>query len=259
MNDQPMPEHRESHVRVIADGSLVTLLIDRPEKANALTTDSLATISDALVGASADPSVRLVALRGTGTRVFCGGADLKEARLETVTAAQARRFDGLWDRVAGLFEKLPCTTVAAINGACLGGGLSLAAACDIRVASNSAYFSYPVAKNGFMPSPDDVKRLVTLIGPSRTHRLLVVGLEISAREALDIGLVDMVVAEAEMDDALSELRERIEQGRMLSQTVAKRLIRCAAHSKAFADDCYQAIYDGDESFAKKLMLRFIMD
>lgn len=182
-----MPE-AEGRIRAArdGDGDVLTITIDRPERANALTGAMLAALAEAVEAAPSD--LRMLVLTGTGLRAFCAGADLGEAH------AGLARSPG-WERLSGAVAALSCLSVAAINGALVGGGFGMALACDIRLAVPSATFHYPVARLGFLPPPSDPVRLARLVGPARAKLLLAGGARLDASEALAFGLVDRIVAD----------------------------------------------------------------
>ena len=180
-------------IRSEAGDGLLTLTLDRPDKANALTAAMIGALTDALDAAAAS-DLRAVILTGAG-RVFSAGADLDEARAGLATSP-------LWERLSARVATMPCLTIAALNGTLAGGAFGMALACDLRLTVPAANFFYPVMKLGFLPQPSDPRRLVALVGPSRAAMILMAGQKIGAEEALAWGLVDRVVpAEALLEAA----------------------------------------------------------
>lgn len=169
-------------IRTARDGDVLTLTIDRADKANSLTA---AMLSDLIAAVGDAGDARLLILTGAGDRVFSAGADLEEARAGLATSP-------LWEELSGAIAALPCLTVAALNGTLAGGAFGMALACDIRLSVPGAAFFYPVAKLGFLPQPSDPARLTRLIGPARAKLILVGGVRIEAPEALAYGLVDRI-------------------------------------------------------------------
>ncbi|MEY8828623.1 enoyl-CoA hydratase/isomerase family protein [Sedimentitalea sp. XS_ASV28] len=164
------------------DDGLWTVTLNRPDKANSLTAamlDELAGIAEEATGA------RALILTGAG-RVFSAGADLDEARAGLATS-------DVWERLSGAIARLPCLTIAALNGTLAGGAMGMALACDLRIAVPDARFFYPVMKLGFLPQPSDPIRLAALVGPARTRLILMAGQRITAQDALQFGLVDRLV------------------------------------------------------------------
>ncbi|WP_299648251.1 enoyl-CoA hydratase/isomerase family protein [uncultured Jannaschia sp.] len=169
-------------IRAARDGDVLTLTLDRPEKANALTAGMLT----ALLGHVREADdLRLMILTGAGDAVFSAGADLGEMRAGLATSP-------LWEEVSGAIATMPCLTVAALNGTLAGGSFGMALACDIRLAVPHAAFFYPVAKLGFLPQPSDPARLARLVGPARAKLILAGGARLDASEALAFGLVDRI-------------------------------------------------------------------
>lgn len=164
-------------------GDVLTVTINRPDKANSLTHAMLSELADVMEIAQ---DARAVILTGRG-KVFSAGADLEEAR-----AGLAK--SDVWERLSGAIAGLPGLTIAALNGTLAGGAMGMALACDLRIAVPEAKFFYPVMKLGFLPQPSDPTRMAALIGPSRTKLILMGGQKIVAQEALAFGLIDRIVA-----------------------------------------------------------------
>ncbi|WP_434289943.1 enoyl-CoA hydratase/isomerase family protein [Celeribacter sp. SCSIO 80788] len=179
------------------DGALWTVTLNRPEKANSLTS---AMLSDLIgIAQEARSAAKVFVLTGAG-KVFSAGADLDEARAGLATSP-------LWEDLSGAIADLPCLTIAALNGTLAGGAFGMALACDFRLADPGAKFFYPVMKLGFLPQPSDPKRMVTLIGPARAKMILMAGQKITADEALSWGLVDRLVSAADQGAAIADLSE----------------------------------------------------
>ncbi len=174
-------------ISVRDDGGLRVLVLDRADKANALTAAMLAALADA-VGQAAAEGVPALVLTGAG-RVFSAGADLGEM-------GQGLGASPVWSQAAGALARFPGLTVAALNGTLAGGAFGLALACDLRVCVPGAEFFYPVMARGYLPQRDDPKRLAALVGPSRARMILLAGARIGAGEAQAWGLVDAVAEDA---------------------------------------------------------------
>jgi len=181
-------------IRLEQDGGLWTVTIDRPDKANSLTGAMLGELVD--IARSAKEAKALI-LTGQGA-VFSAGADLEEARAGLATSE-------LWEQLSGAIAALPGLSIAALNGTLAGGAMGMALACDLRIAVPSAKFFYPVMKLGFLPQPSDPARMAALIGPARTKLILMGGQRITAEEALGFGLIDRIVAPADLLPVAREL------------------------------------------------------
>ncbi len=176
--------------------------IARPKKANALTEDMLQQLSDIFGQVKLEGDLKVLVITGAGDRVFCAGADLSE--LSNYTVDQS---DTLWDDMANTLAMLPILTIAKINGPCIGGGLTLALSCDIRIAVRESVFEYPAHKNNVLPGNQDFERLRQLIGPGRTATLLLGGLRIDASEAHSWGLIDRLSDRESLDLEVDSLCE----------------------------------------------------
>lgn len=173
-----------------ADGGLLTLTLNRPEKANALTGEMLGALCEAIETTAA----RALILTGRGT-VFSAGADLDEA-------PKGLAVSPLWERLSGAIAGFPGLTVAALNGTVAGGAMGMVLACDIRLAVPGAKAFYPVMRLGYRPQPSDPARLASLIGPARAKMILICGQKVAHEEALQWGLFDRIV-----DDPETEARQ----------------------------------------------------
>ena len=178
------------------DAGVMTVTLNRPAKANALNATMLTALAEAFEQAARNPDLRALLVTAAGDRAFCAGADLSE--LASLTESTESEGDDLWTQMAGRLRALPILTIAVMNGTCMGGGLTLALGCDIRVAVPEAWFQYPVLKNNVMPAQYDVNSLVRLVGPGRSSAILLGGDKLSAEEALHWGLVDRLANRSEL-------------------------------------------------------------
>jgi len=171
------------------DGPIVTLTLDRPDKANALTETMLRDLVDAVHGAR---DAAALILTGTG-KVFSAGADLDAARAGLATSP-------LWEEVSGAIADVQGLTIAALNGTVAGGANGMVLACDLRIVVPGAKFFYPVMKLGYLPQPSDPVRMAALIGPARTKLVMLGGHKMTTEQALGFGLVDEIVEAAHLMD-----------------------------------------------------------
>ncbi|MGB0960849.1 MAG: enoyl-CoA hydratase/isomerase family protein [Halocynthiibacter sp.] len=168
-----------------------TVTINRPDKANSLTTQMIEDLID--VATKANGACNAFILTGAG-RVFSAGADLEEAHNGLATS-------DVWERLSAAVAALPCLTIAALNGTLAGGANGMALACDLRIAVPQAKFFYPVMALGFLPQPSDPVRLKKLVGPARAKYILMAGQKISAQEAYAFGLIDQIVEDQDVIEA----------------------------------------------------------
>jgi len=162
-------------------GDCLTVRINRPDKAGALTEAMLRDLTDAVE--SADQAALI--LTGVGS-VFSAGADLEDVRNGSLATSPE------WERLSGAVAGFKGLSVAALNGSCAGGALGMMLACDLRIAVPSAKFFYPVVKIGVLPQPPDPERLVALVGLSAAKRMLLTAAKVDADEAMALGLIDQI-------------------------------------------------------------------
>jgi len=182
-------------IRVEKDSALWRVVIERTDKANALSAAMLQQLIDAVDAARHGPNV--VVFTGAGT-VFSAGGDLSQAATGLATS-------DLWEQLSGAIAALPSLTIAALNGTVAGGAFGMVLACDLRVAVDDATLFYPVMKLGFLPQPSDAVRLSALIGPAKAKMILMAGQKITAAEAQQWGLVDSVVQRENLNTTVLEL------------------------------------------------------
>jgi enoyl-CoA hydratase len=198
------------------DGKIATVLLNRPDRLNALNEALMTALVEALRELDADGDVRCVVLGGSG-RAFAAGADIAEMQNATVIdMVSARRVDW-WDAIRAVKTPL----VAAVSGFCLGGGCELAMSCDLIVASETAVFGQPETALGLLPGAGGTQRLTRTVGKALAMDMILSGRRLSAREALAAGLVARVVArEAWLEEARRVAREIAAKG-----PVANRLAK----------------------------------
>jgi enoyl-CoA hydratase/carnithine racemase len=183
----------EADLRVDVRGSgLAVITLARDPVLNALRRQTLRELEEALQLLESDPSVRVIVLAGDG-RAFCAGADIRE--FASLTSVEASAFIQQGQEVFDHLSSSPIPSIAALSGVVLGGGCELALACDIRIADASTRFGQPEVKLGHIPGWGSCQRLPATIGRSQALRLLLTGATVSASEALDLGLVDVVAPE----------------------------------------------------------------
>lgn len=181
-------------VTIEREGLLAWVVLTRSAQINAINDDIRHGVPQALRALDADPAVRVVAIRGDGPRGFCAGADIKEQRAPETAIEVRRRMQGArWIEAIDAVQK---PVIAAVHGYCMGGGLELALACDIRYAAPDAVFSLPETALGLIPGGGGTQRLARVVGPGRAMDLLLTGERLDARQARDIGLVTRMASES---------------------------------------------------------------
>jgi enoyl-CoA hydratase len=211
----------EGLVLVERDGRIATVLLNRPERLNALSEELMEELVLALRELDDEREVRAVVLGGS-ERAFAAGADIDEmATASAVDMLYARRVER-WDAIRSLWTPL----VAAVSGFCLGGGCELAMACDLIVASETAVFGQPETGLGIIPGAGGTQRLTRAVGKALAMDMVLSGRRLSAREALEAGLVARVVArEAWLAEAQSVAREIAEKAPVATRLAKEAIDR----------------------------------
>jgi enoyl-CoA hydratase/carnithine racemase len=184
-----------------AGGGVARVFLDRPEKANALTSQLLQELLGALKGLAKNDELRVVVLGGHG-RAFCGGADVAE--LSALEASNAGAFVEKIHLVCKAIRELPVPVVARLHGAVIGAGLEIAAACDLRIAAEGTKFSMPEVRLG-IPSVVEAALLPRLMGSGRAAWLVLTGEAIDSKRAYEWGLIEQACASSELDAQVQNL------------------------------------------------------
>lgn len=206
------------------DDRVATLVIDRPEKRNALNSVVRSEIVDALDALRDDADVRVVIFTGAGEKAFIAGADIGEFA-ERTPIDQRNAMTGR--RVFDVIASYPKPTIAMINGFALGGGCELALACDLRIAARSARLGQPEIRLGILPGGGGTQRLPRLIGFGQAMRLILTGELIEAAEAERIGLVEWVVDDADLESFTRGIASTIAGFSPVALELAKTAVRAS--------------------------------
>ncbi len=208
-------------------GAVRHVILNRPDKRNAFNDDLVLALGAALGEAADDEAVHCVVIRGEGP-MFSAGMDL--ASLNALAASpeglRANRRDliAIWN----LAEEMPKPTICAIHGACIGGAMELALACDLRVMADDALIGMPETRIGLIPDVGGSSRLPAVVGLGRAKELVMTGKMIGAEEAERIGLVNRVAPAAELDAAVDALADELLQCAPVAVALAKRVLDAAA-------------------------------
>lgn len=203
---------------------VVVLTVNRPEKLNALNEQVRSEVLEALAQLETDDSVGALVITGAGEKAFIAGADISEFEGRSpMDQRYAMRQPRIFDAMAAF----PKPVIAMINGFCLGGGCELAMSCDIRVASDRAKLGQPEINLGLIPGGGGTQRLPRLVGSGHAMRLILSGEMISATEAQQIGLVDLVVPHDELRAETLKLAGKIAAKSPLTLKLAKQAIRAS--------------------------------
>lgn len=186
-------------------GAVGWIVFDQPAKKNAINGAMWRGIPEAMAKFDADAEIRCVAFRGTGTEAFAAGADISEFEKVRAGGSEVSEYDGLLDRVLHSIQDSRKPSVALIHGFCMGGGLEVALACDLRYCGETAQFGIPAAKLGIAYNVEGHKRLLETVGHACAREIMFLGRRYGAQDALAMGLVHRVLPDASLESYVDEV------------------------------------------------------
>ena len=250
---------------VTRDGAIATVTLNNPDRLNALTKAMWSALGTIMRELSADDALRCVVLRGAGEKAFAAGADISEFATERANSAQAREYGALIHETMQAVARCRHPTVAMIHGACVGGGLEIAAMCDMRICGESSRFGIPINRLGLTMAYGELQGLLALVGRTVALEILLEGRVFGAEEALQKRLVNRVVPDEKVEEEAYALARRITDGAPLvarwHKQFIERLSLTAKLSDAEWDEGF-ACFDtedyriGVDAFLKKEKPRF---
>jgi enoyl-CoA hydratase len=217
---------------------IATITINRPEVLNVLNRETYLEILSRLDDAERDENVKVIVITGTGEKAFCAGLDLNEVK--EITPVGMRELAKLGHKLTLAIEEIGKPVIAAINGYVLGGGLELAMACDIRIASENARLGQPEVNVGLIPGNGGTQRLPRLVGKGIAKELILTGKMIDAKTAEKIGLVNKVVPPEELKPAVEALAKELLSKPPLALKLAKELINISTETDLKIGLAYEA-------------------
>lgn len=212
-------------ILVERDGVIATVVLNRPEKLNALTRPMWKRLGDAFEELCADDALRCIIIRGAGTKAFAPGNDISEFATERSNVEQARAYGEDMRRTIEAIALCRHPIVAQIHGICVGGGLEIAGLADIRICGESSRFGVPINKLGLTMAYAEIGSLISLAGEAAALEILLEGRVFDAREAKDKGLVTRVVPDAEVEAEARATAQRIADGAPLVARWHKKFAR----------------------------------
>jgi enoyl-CoA hydratase/carnithine racemase len=222
-------------LHVEARGPIRTITINRPDQRNSLPPAEWLRLRDGLAEIAADASARVIVLRGAGGRAFSSGYDINALHELEDQGIVLSTPDDPFEVVLAAIVEHPLPVIAMVGGYAVGGGCTLAAGCDVRIAGASSRFGMPPAKLGLVYSATELRPFVDLIGPARTKWMFFSGRLIDARTAYSIGLVDEVLPDEDLETYTYALAEEIAANAPLSVQGTKRIVRAMGGLAAPAD------------------------
>ena len=221
-------------IRVERQGRIGWLVFDHPERRNAISIDMWNAVPEAVRGLARDDEVRVVVLRGAGENAFVSGADVSEFESRR-TGSAAADYDRASLGAVGALLQLDKPVLAMIHGFCLGGGVAVSLAADLRYAADDAVFAIPAARLGVGYAMAGIEALANVVGISATKEIFFTARRFRADEALRMGLVNQVVPKAELENHVRETAERIAGNAPLSLRSVKQIAGELAKEPAARD------------------------
>lgn len=206
------------------DGAIATVTLNRPDKLNALNHAMWEGLGNTMRRLSGDDKLRCIVLRGAGGKAFAAGADIAEFATERANARQAKLYGELIHKTMQSIAQCRHPTVALIEGACVGGGLEIAAMCDMRICGTSSRFGVPINKLGLTMAYGELAGLLALVGRAVTLEILLEGRVFDAEEAYRKRLINRVVADDQVEKESYALAQRIADGAPLVARWHKQFI-----------------------------------
>jgi enoyl-CoA hydratase len=216
---------------------IALITVNRPEALNALNTEVLQELDQAVSRAEADSDVYVAVITGAG-KAFVAGADISQ--MKDFGAVEAKAFGEYGNRVFARIESMSKPVIAAVNGFALGGGCELCMACDIRIAGTKAKFGQPEVGLGITPGFGGTQRLPRIVGASKAKELIFTAETIGAEEALRIGLVSKVVPDEELMDTVMEMAAKIARNAQIAVRQSKDAINRGLQSDILTGLAYEA-------------------
>jgi enoyl-CoA hydratase len=212
-------------VHFTKDGAIATVVIDHPERLNALSTPMWRELGDAFAKLAKDKTIRCIVLRGAGDKAFAAGADIAAFATERYDVATAKQYAKVVHGALGAIDRCPHPVVALIKGPCVGGGLEIASRCDLRICGESSRFGIPVKRLGLVVAYEEMRALVEIAGPAAALEVVLEGRVFGAAEAEKKGLVNRIVPDGEVEKEVYETAARIAEGAPLVVRWHKKFVK----------------------------------
>jgi enoyl-CoA hydratase/carnithine racemase len=249
------------------EAPIAWVVIDHPERRNAVSAHMWAELADAAEKLDADPAVRVIVLRGAGELAFVSGADISEFESRRTGGAAAQVYEDGTQRAFGALGAVSKPVIAMIHGFCVGGGMATALAADLRYCADDAVFAIPAARLGLGYHASGIEALTQLVGPSTAREIFFTARRYRAEDALRLGLVNAVFPKAELEARVREIAAQIAANAPLTVRSVKRISRELARDAAQRDreairasiqECFDSAdyKEGVRAFLEKRTPRF---
>jgi enoyl-CoA hydratase len=250
----------EARIEARKEGALGWMIFANPARLNAVSVAMWQAIPPLLEDFAADGAIRCVVLAGAGERAFVSGADISQFEAQRSGPEAVQRYEELAEGAQAKLAAFDKPTVAMVRGYCLGAGLNIANACDLRIAGDDARFGIPAARMGLGYRASSMKSLIDVVGAARAKEIMLTARQFTAAEAKDMGLVHRVVPAAELERHTREYCEGIAANAPLTMRAAKRIIRevtradyDAERCRAWVKECFDSVdyAEGRKAFMEK--------
>jgi enoyl-CoA hydratase/carnithine racemase len=249
------------------EGGVGHLIFNNPERHNAVSLEMWEATQVILDEFAQDPAIRVVVLSGAGGKAFVSGADISKFGDERATEAAVAHYNTITDKIYSGLHAFPKPTIAMIRGYCIGGGINVAISCDLRICAENSRFAVPAAKLGLGYGYGGLKRLIDVIGPAFTKEIFFTARQFSSAEAREMGLVNRVVPDGELESFVNGYAEAIAgnapltvnavkfiTGQVVKDESSRDMQRCADMvAQCFASQDY---VEGRTAFMEKRKPRF---
>tara|TARA_Y100000748_G_scaffold9837_1_gene8351 strand:+ start:150 stop:914 length:765 start_codon:yes stop_codon:yes gene_type:complete len=216
-------------IEILKNNQIGTLIINRPDSLNAMNRAVILDFINELKKIQSEKDIRVIIITGSGEKAFIAGADIK--LMQKMNQEEAFEFANLGQELANLIEKSDKPVIAAVNGYALGGGCEIALSCHFRIASNNAVFGQPEVKIGLLPGWGGTQRLPRIVGRGLANEIILTGKNVTAKEALNIGLVNKVVPQEELMNTCFDIANMILKNSPNAIAESIKLIGHAAGTK----------------------------
>ena len=231
MLDQPIT----SKMLAEKDGPVGRLIFNNPARHNAVSLDMWQAVGQIMDDFEADPAIRVIVVTGAGGKAFVSGADISEFKEKRANEEAAAQYAKISESSRLKLQETLKPTIAMIRGYCIGGGLATALSCDLRIATEGSRFGVPAAKLGLGYAYDGIKKLVDIVGPAYAREIFYTARQFSAEEALQMGLVNRVVPDGELEGYVKNYCDTIAGNAPLTVKSAKVAVREALKPESERD------------------------
>jgi enoyl-CoA hydratase len=244
MLDQPMTNKMVAE----KDGAVGRIIFNNPARHNAVSLDMWQAVGQIMDDFNADRAIRVIVVTGAGGKAFISGADISEFKERRASEEAAAAYSKISEAARVKLQDTAKPTIAMIRGYCIGGGLATALNCDIRIAAEGSRFGIPAAKLGVGYAYDGIKRLIDVVGPAFAYEIFYTARQFTAAEALQMGLINRLVPDGELEDYVKNYCDMIAANAPLTIRAAKQVIREAVQDESKRDMalCQRVV---DECFA----------